>query len=130
MSRLCRGDEKWDVNDTIIYYATLDSGNTPNPIVNITLNLYTSAYPYTTANEFDTALGDHDGFLVVGRYIFAQRTDDNVIGLYVSDKRQPFKKAKIPTPYSHQRCGTNIRQSTYIHVFVTLHAHVSEGNNN
>ena len=74
-------------------------------VQNYSLNLYTSVYPYTDDPvEFDPNLGDHDRFLVVGRYIFAQRTDDDGnIGLYVSDLRQPFKKAMIPTPEAHQR---------------------------
>ena len=67
------------------------------------MNLYTSDYPYTEAKVFDAALGDHNGFLVVGRYIFAQRTDNGVQALYVSDKRKPFQKAMIPTPYAHER---------------------------
>ena len=74
----------------------------PNPnsdIVDDTYNLYFSDYPYSgSATEFDKNLGDHDGFLLVGRYIFAQRTDNGVIGLHVSDQRKPFKKAMIPVP--------------------------------
>ena len=87
----------WD-NDRTIFLTKLDSTN-----ADISLNLYTSVYPYDRVTVFDRNLGNHDGFLVVGRYIFAQRTDDGVIGLYVSDKRGPFKKAQIPTPEAHKR---------------------------
>ena len=96
-----RADEKWDDNTAMVYYTIRDPEN-----VNLTVNLYTSAYPFTEVTEFDTNLGDHDGFLLMGPYIFAQRTDNDVVGLYVSYDRQPFQKALIPTPYAHQRYVT------------------------
>ena len=94
----CRSDAKWDDDDRKIYYTTEDS---QDPDL---FDLYTADFPYTTVEEFDTTLGNHDGFLLVGRYIFAQRTDEGgEIALYVSDQRKPFKKARIPTPEAHQR---------------------------
>ena len=99
----CRGDAAWDGDDRRAYFTTAD----PNPNSDIedeTFNLFVSDYPYTGgSSEFDKNLGDHDGFLLVGRYIFAQRTDDGVIGLHVSDRRKPFKRAMIPVPDEHRK---------------------------
>ena len=92
-----RADEKWDSSRFIIYYTIRDPNN-----ANLTVNLYTSDHPYKTHREFDPKLGSHDAFLIVGPYIFAQRTDHGVISLHVSYKRRPFQDAKIPTPYAHQ----------------------------
>ncbi|CAI8046683.1 VPS10 domain-containing receptor SorCS1, partial [Geodia barretti] len=96
------GDAAWDDDDRRVYFTTMD----PNPNSDIedeTVNLFVSDYPYTGgSSEFDKNLGDHDGFLLVGRYIFAQRTDDGVIGLHASDRRKPFKRAMIPVPDEHR----------------------------
>ena len=96
-------------------YFTINDKDDPAPTpadIDITYNLYFSDYPYSkAAAEFDENLGDHDGFRLVGRYIFAQRTDDGVISLYVSDKRKPFKKAMIPVPDEHQK---------YVHCIYTM----------
>ena len=54
--------------------------------------------------EFDPALGKHDDFLLVGPYIFAQQTVDDVITLLVSHNRKPFKMAKIPSTEEHRVC--------------------------
>ena len=96
-----RADEKWDDNSEMLYYMTRDPAK-----ADLTLNLFTSAYPFTDVAEFDSNLGGLDVFLLVGPYIYAQRTDDDVIGLYVSYKRQPFQKTVIPTPYAQQRYKT------------------------
>ena len=72
---------------------------------NFTVSLLTQRAPYTrsTLHEFDPNLGRHDAFLLLGPYIFAQKTDsENIINLYVSFNRQPFQKAKIPTTEPHQ----------------------------
>ena len=97
-----RADGDWDGDDRRIYFTTTDRGNTNS---DTSFNLFTSDYPYGGGpSEFDRNLGNHDGFLLVGRYIFAQRTDSNgVVALYVSDRRQPFKKAMIPLPDDHER---------------------------
>ena len=97
-----RADGDWDGDDRRIYFTTTDGGNTNS---DTSFNLFTSDYPYGGGpSEFDRNLGNHDGFLLVGRYIFAQRTDSNgVVALYVSDRRQPFKKAMIPLPDDHER---------------------------
>ena len=97
-----RADGDWDGDDRRIYFTTTDRGNTNS---DISFNLFTSDYPYGGGpSEFDRNLGNHDGFLLVGRYIFAQQTDSNgVVALYVSDRRQPFKKAMIPLPDDHER---------------------------
>ena len=96
-----RADEKWDDNSEMLYYMTRDPAK-----ADLTVNLFTSAYPFTDVAEFDSNLGGLDVFLLVGPYIYAQRTDDDVIGLYVSYKRQPFQKTVIPTPYAQQRYMT------------------------
>ena len=97
-----RADGDWDGDDRRIYFTTTDRGNTNS---DTSFNLFTSDYPYGGGpSEFDRNLGNHDGFLLVGRYIFAQQTDSNgVVALYVSDRRQPFKKAMIPLPDDHER---------------------------
>lgn len=93
----CRADKKWDSSSFLIYYTTRDKNN-----ANLTVNLYKSDHPYTSHSLFDPKLGSHDAFVIVGPYIFAQRTDKGVIGLHVSYNRQPFRNAMIPTPYAHQ----------------------------
>ena len=119
-----RADGDWDGDDRRIYFTTTDRGNTNS---DTSFNLFTSDYPYGGGpSEFDRNLGNHDGFLLVGRYIFAQRTDSNgVVALYVSDRRQPFKKAMIPLPDDHERyimeykcaCIVYIQYScTYMHM--------------
>lgn len=92
-----RADPEYDDNASTIYYTVRD------PLDNdFSVNLYTSSTPFTTHKEFDPKLGEHDGFLVRGPYIFAQRTDAEKVNLYVSYMRQPFRLAKIPTPYEHR----------------------------
>ena len=93
---LCRGDDKWDESSQSIYFTSRDPKKG--------LLLYKSNHPYTSATIFDPALGDHDAFQLVGRYMFAQHTDDDgVVSLYVSDQRKPFKEALIPSSLPHQR---------------------------
>jgi hypothetical protein len=92
-------DQKWDTNTLMIYYTT----NNPDQ----TVNLFTSAPPFTTHQEFDPGFGPHDAFLLHGPYVFAQRTDNGKVNLYVSHMRKPFKLARIPTPYNHQNYLVN-----------------------
>ena len=94
-----RADQKWDTNTLMIYYTT----NNPDQ----TVNLFTSAPPFTTHQEFDPGFGPHDAFLLHGPYVFAQRTDNGKVNLYVSHMRKPFKLARIPTPYNHQNYLVN-----------------------
>ena len=101
-----RSDGDWDDDDRKVYFTTEDKGNTNvDPNSDTSFNLYTSDYPYSGGpTEFDRNLGNHDGFRVVGRYIFAQRTDsDGTVALYISDQRRPFHKAMIPVPDDHQK---------------------------
>ena len=91
-----RGDEKWDNGSDIIYYGVVDSTTSD-------YRIYTSLSPFTVSTELDVNIGTVDGFVVVGRYIFVQRTDDGEIGLHVSENRKPFQRALIPTPSSHQQ---------------------------
>ena len=93
-----RGEPRWDDNPLTIYYTTAD----PND-QDLSGNLFVSDPPYTTHRQFDPDFGAHDAFLVYGPYIFAQRTDEGKVNLYVSHLRGPFRRAKIPTPYNHQR---------------------------
>jgi hypothetical protein len=82
-----------------------------------TVSLRTQRVPFSssTLREFDPNLGRHDDFLLVGPYIFAQKTDsDNMINLYVSYKRQPFRRAMIPTTDPHQVCPSHNSSSTHI----------------
>ena len=72
---------------------------------NFTVSLLSQRAPFNnqTLREFDPTLGKHDDFLLLGRYIFAQKTDSrNVISLYISYDRQPFQKAMIPSTEPHQ----------------------------
>ena len=88
-----RADGDWDEDDRRIYFNSSSS------------RLYISDYPYSGgAKEFDSNLGVHETFEIVGRYIFVQRTDSGMVALYVSDRRGPFKKAHIPIPGGHERC--------------------------
>ena len=94
-----RADPTWDRDIYRMYYTLRDPTN-----VNLTVNLfYTSASAIVGKKEFDSKLGNHDAFLLLGPYIFAQRTDNGVTSLYISYNRQPFKKAMIPAPYAHNR---------------------------
>ena len=97
-----RADQKWDTNGLLIYYTTFEPDNPDQ-----TVNLFTSASPFSTHEQFDPDFGAHDAFLVYGPYIFAQRTDNGKINLYVSHMRKPFKRARIPTPYNHQNYLVN-----------------------
>ena len=77
---------------------------------NFTVSLRTQRAPYNVGSmqEFDPNLGRHDDFLLLGPYIFAQKTDSqNMISLYVSYNRQPFQKAKIPSTEPHQVCNVS-----------------------
>ena len=91
----CRADVDWDDDDRRIYFNTTTS------------HLCVSDYPYSgEVKEFDPNLGVHntfDTFEIVGRYIFAQRTDSGMVALYVSDRRGPLQKAHIPIPGGHER---------------------------
>ena len=72
---------------------------------NFTVSLNTQRIPFNSGSlqEFDANLGRHDAFLLIGAYIFAQKTDsEGVISLYVSYNRQPFQKAMIPSTDPHQ----------------------------
>jgi hypothetical protein len=88
-------DGDWDDDDRRIYFNTTTS------------HLCISDYPYSgEVKEFDSNLGVHntfDTFEIVGRYIFAQRTDSGMVALYVSDRRGPLQKAHIPIPGGHER---------------------------
>ena len=91
----CRADGDWDDDDRRIYFNTSTS------------HLCISDFPYSgEVKEFDSNLGVHntfDTFEIVGRYIFAQRTDSGMVALYVSDRRGPLQKAHIPIPGGHER---------------------------
>ena len=64
---------------------------------------HSTPYGPDEEQEFDPSLGRHEGFLLVGPYIFAQKTGDNQDAqLLVSYKCQPFNVAQIPTPYNHR----------------------------
>ena len=70
-----------------------------------TVSLNTQRIPFNSDSqqEFDANLGRHDAFLLIGAYIFAQKTNsEGVISLYVSYNRQPFQKAMIPSTDPHQ----------------------------
>lgn len=93
----------WDSDESHIYFNQFDPKDTDR--ANHTVSLYTQKYPYgpDTQVEFDPNLGRHEAFLIVGPYIFVQKTDtNNDAHLLVSYKRQPFKDAFIPTPYDHR----------------------------
>ena len=99
-----------DVNRKSVFSiapATLSSSSVG---ADFAVSLRTQRVPYNVATlrEFDPNLGRHDDFLLLGPYIFAQKTDShNMINLYVSYNRQPFQKAMIPTTDPHQvRLGT------------------------
>ena len=68
------------------------------------MGLYSQRSPYTeaTRREVDPNLGRHDDFLLVGPYIFAQRSDSGNIHLYISYLRQPFNQARIPSTDAHR----------------------------
>ena len=68
------------------------------------MGLYSQRAPYTeaTRREVDPNLGRHDDFLLLGPYIFAQRSDSGNIHLYISYLRQPFNQARIPSTDPHQ----------------------------
>ncbi len=71
---------------------------------NFTVSLYTQHSPYTnkTLEEFDPSLGRHDDFLLLGPYIYAQKTDSRgVISLYISYNRGNFSKTMIPSSQPH-----------------------------
>lgn len=70
-----------------------------------TVSLNTQRIPFNSNSlqEFDANLGQHDAFLLLGAYIFAQKTNsEGVISLHVSYNRQPFQKAMIPSTDPHQ----------------------------
>ncbi len=69
------------------------------------MSLQTQRSPFgaSTLQTFDPNLGKHDAFLLLGRYIYTQKTDSSgIISLYVSYDRKPFKKAMIPATDPHQ----------------------------
>ena len=66
------------------------------------MGLYYQISPYGNAVEVDPNLGRHDDFVMVGPYIFAQKTVNSVVGLYISYKKNPFQKALIPSNDPHQ----------------------------
>ena len=66
------------------------------------MGLYYQISPYGNAIEVDPKLGRHDDFVMVGPYIFAQKTVNSVVGLYISYKSSPFQKALIPSKDPHQ----------------------------
>ena len=75
----------------MIYFNQFDP-NDQDP--EYTVGLYTQHYPYgpSTQEEFDPNLGHHRDFLLVGPYIFVQKTDDDGDSrLLVSYNRQSFK---------------------------------------
>ena len=91
----CRADGDWDDDDRRIYFNTTTS------------HLYVYDYPYSgVAKDLDPNLSGRDTFdtfEIVGRYIFAQRTESGMVALYVSDRRGPLQKAHIPIPGGHER---------------------------
>ena len=99
----CRGDPIWETDDSTIYFNQFDPTDTNRG--NHTVSLYTQHYPYgpDTQEEFDPNLSRHQDFLLVGPYIFAEKTESNGDAhLLVSYNRQPFNTAQIPTPYHHR----------------------------
>lgn len=118
-----RGNE-YDDNNTVVYYNSYDPNDrkreqlflcslskTSNSCYHYyiaggdnTVGLYSQRYPFTeaTRKEVDPNLGRHDDFLLVGPYIFAQRSESDHIHLYISYLRQPFNLAKIPSTDPHQ----------------------------
>ncbi|CAI8011488.1 VPS10 domain-containing receptor SorCS3 [Geodia barretti] len=88
-------DGDWDDDDRRIYFNTTTS------------HLYVYDYPYSgVAKDLDPNLSGRDTFdtfEIVGRYIFAQRTESGMVALYVSDRRGPLQKAHIPIPGGHER---------------------------
>ena len=99
----CRDEPGWDTDGSVIYFNRFDPEDRERG--NFTVSLYTQRYPFgpNTQQEFDPNLGRHEDFLLVGPYIFAQKTDENDDShLLVSYNRQPFKPAQIPTPYDHR----------------------------
>ena len=68
-----------------------------------TVSLYTQRQPYTEAQrrKLDPGFDHIIGFLLMGPYIFAQRSDSGTMHLYVSYNRQPFNLAKIPSTVPH-----------------------------
>ncbi len=77
---------------------------------NYTVGLYVQSLPYNNPTEVDPNLGRHDAFLMVGPYIFVQKTDNNgAASLYISYNKAPFKKAMIPAKDSHQVENYNVK---------------------
>ncbi len=66
------------------------------------MGLYVQSLPYNNPVEVDPDLGRHDGFLMVGPYIFVQKTENDVKSLYISYKKASFKKAMISVKDPHQ----------------------------
>ncbi len=66
------------------------------------MGLYVQIPPYNNPTDVDPNLGRHDAFLMVGPYIFVQKTDNNVVNLYTSYNKAPFQKAIIPVEDPHQ----------------------------
>ena len=116
-----RGDPSVDLDPSVVFFNIYDpsitdptrkspcgclSGFTPPPPEqNYTVSLLTQRAPFSSAtkHEFDPTLGKHDDFLLLGRYIFAQKTDlQGVISLLISYDRNPFKKAMIAATDPHQ----------------------------
>ena len=98
-----RDEPGWDEDGSVIYFNQFDPDDTDRG--NHTVSLYTQRYPFgeATQQEFDPNLGRHEGFLLLGPYIFVQKTESNQDAhLLVSYNRQPFQAAKIPTPYDHR----------------------------
>ena len=99
----CRGELGWETDDSTIYFNQFDADDPQRE--NHTVSLYTQHYPYgsATQEEFDPNLGRHEAFLLLGPYIFVQKTESNGDAyLLVSYNRQTFNMAQIPTPYAHK----------------------------
>ncbi len=66
------------------------------------MGLYVQTPPYNNPTEVDPNLGRHDAFVMVGPYIFVQKTVNDVASLYTSYNKGTFKKAMIPAEIPHQ----------------------------
>lgn len=101
---------------TLMLYSLLPTPAYIGDSFTVSLNTQRIPFNSNSLQEFDANLGRHDAFLLLGAYIFAQKTDsEGVISLYVSYNRQPFQKAMIPSTDPHQ-----VTQYNYI-VIVVIH---------
>ena len=86
----------------IVYHMLTHTHTHTGPNQDFTVHLSYTVYPYTQSLEFDPNLGRHDDFLLLGPYIFAQRTESGVVQLYVSFNRTAFNRSRIPSNEAHK----------------------------